>query len=201
MWDSLPSVLILLSLSPPPSELYFKAPSSSKPRVIREVKADCIGKLVTVRGVVTRVSEVKPRMVVATYSCDRCGAETYQPVSGQLCVGHFFWGGEGRCLLLIFLLPLPDPVSQFHASVDVPQPGVPDQPSRWPSLPAEPRLQVCQVPRAEDPRACTCGGMGWCLSAGGGQGPFNWASPSSPLEGRFGMAKAGIDGSPPGLGL
>ncbi|XP_066479888.1 DNA replication licensing factor MCM7 isoform X2 [Tiliqua scincoides] len=61
-------------------ELYFKAPSSSKARVIREVKADAIGKLVTVRGVVTRVSEVKPRMVVATYSCDRCGAETYQPI-------------------------------------------------------------------------------------------------------------------------
>lgn len=65
------------------SELYFKAPSSAKPRVIREVKAEAIGKLVTVRGIVTRVSEVKPRMVVATYSCDQCGAETYQPVSGR----------------------------------------------------------------------------------------------------------------------
>ncbi|XP_063003591.1 DNA replication licensing factor MCM7 [Elgaria multicarinata webbii] len=61
-------------------ELYFKAPSSAKARVIREVKAEAIGKLVTVRGIVTRVSEVKPRMVVATYSCDQCGAETYQPI-------------------------------------------------------------------------------------------------------------------------
>ncbi|XP_061439795.1 DNA replication licensing factor MCM7 isoform X2 [Rhineura floridana] len=61
-------------------ELYFKAPSSAKARVIREVKADAIGKLVTIRGIVTRVSEVKPRMVVATYSCDQCGAETYQPI-------------------------------------------------------------------------------------------------------------------------
>lgn len=61
-------------------ELYFKAPSSSKARVIRDVKADCIGKLVTVRGIVTRVTEVKPMMVVATYSCDQCGAETYQPI-------------------------------------------------------------------------------------------------------------------------
>ncbi|XP_030398802.1 DNA replication licensing factor mcm7-like, partial [Gopherus evgoodei] len=60
-------------------ELYFKAPSGSKARVIRDVKADCIGKLVTVRGIVTRVTEVKPMMVVATYSCDQCGAETYQP--------------------------------------------------------------------------------------------------------------------------
>ncbi|KYO48406.1 DNA replication licensing factor MCM7 [Alligator mississippiensis] len=61
-------------------ELYFKAPSSAKPRVIRDVKADSIGKLVTVRGIVTRVAEVKPMMVVATYSCDQCGAETYQPI-------------------------------------------------------------------------------------------------------------------------
>lgn len=61
-------------------ELYFTAPSAAKARVIRDVRADCIGKLVTVRGIVTRVTEVKPMMVVATYSCDQCGAETYQPV-------------------------------------------------------------------------------------------------------------------------
>ncbi|NXX15712.1 MCM7 factor, partial [Podargus strigoides] len=47
--------------------------------VIRAVRAECVGKLVTVRGIVTRVTEVKPMMVVATYSCDQCGAETYQP--------------------------------------------------------------------------------------------------------------------------
>ncbi|PNI89791.1 MCM7 isoform 6 [Pan troglodytes] len=61
-------------------ELYFQGPSSNKPRVIREVRADSVGKLVTVRGIVTRVSEVKPKMVVATYTCDQCGAETYQPI-------------------------------------------------------------------------------------------------------------------------
>ncbi|XP_032111129.1 DNA replication licensing factor MCM7 isoform X1 [Sapajus apella] len=61
-------------------ELYFQGPSSNKPRVIRDVRADSVGKLVTVRGIVIRVSEVKPRMVVATYTCDQCGAETYQPI-------------------------------------------------------------------------------------------------------------------------
>ncbi|CAJ0931886.1 unnamed protein product [Ranitomeya imitator] len=61
-------------------ELYFKAPSTSKAQVVRDVKADSIGKLVTVRGIVTRVTEVKPMMVVATYTCDQCGAETYQPI-------------------------------------------------------------------------------------------------------------------------
>lgn len=48
---------------------------------IRDVKAESMGKLVSVRGIVTRSTEVKPIMVVATYTCDRCGAETYQPVN------------------------------------------------------------------------------------------------------------------------
>lgn len=72
------------------SELYFQGPSSNKPRVIREVRADSVGKLVTVRGIVTRVSEVKPRMVVATYTCDQCGAETYQPVCMEQGTGTHF---------------------------------------------------------------------------------------------------------------
>lgn len=103
---SRPCPLLLGALSParsdgvcPCSELYFKAPSSAKPRVIRDVKADSIGKLVTVRGIVTRVAEVKPMMVVATYSCDQCGAETYQPVSASM--GNSEWAswalmGHGR---------------------------------------------------------------------------------------------------------
>lgn len=62
------------------SEVYFRPPSTSKPKVVRDVKADSIGKLVTVRGIVTRATEVKPMMAVATYTCDQCGAETYQPV-------------------------------------------------------------------------------------------------------------------------
>ncbi|XP_055624873.1 DNA replication licensing factor Mcm7 [Toxorhynchites rutilus septentrionalis] len=64
-------------------EVYFKAPSASNAVSIREVKAEHIGKLVTVRGIVTRCTEVKPVMTVATYTCDRCGAETYQPVSSM----------------------------------------------------------------------------------------------------------------------
>lgn len=63
------------------SEVYFKAPSAQKPVAIRNVKASHIGKLVLVRGIVTRCTEVKPMMQVATYTCDQCGAETYQPVS------------------------------------------------------------------------------------------------------------------------
>ena len=33
------------------------------------------------KGIVTRATEVKPMMQVATYTCDQCGSETYQPVS------------------------------------------------------------------------------------------------------------------------
>lgn len=65
------------------SEVSFKPLSTDKTFSIREIKADHIGKLVTIRGIVTRSTEVKPMMVVATYTCDRCGSETYQPVNGM----------------------------------------------------------------------------------------------------------------------
>ncbi|XP_038070926.1 DNA replication licensing factor mcm7-A-like isoform X2 [Patiria miniata] len=61
-------------------EIYFKVPSQQKALSIRDVKADKIGKLASVRGIVTRCTEVKPMMTVATYTCDQCGAETYQPI-------------------------------------------------------------------------------------------------------------------------
>lgn len=63
------------------SEIYFKDLSISKTIPIREVKAEHIGKLVTVKGIVIRSTEVKPLMCVATYTCDQCGAETYQPIA------------------------------------------------------------------------------------------------------------------------
>ncbi|XP_053956715.1 DNA replication licensing factor Mcm7 [Anastrepha ludens] len=62
-------------------EVAFKPHSNEKAQSIREIKAEHIGRLVTVRGIVTRCTEVKPMMVVATYTCDRCGSETYQPVN------------------------------------------------------------------------------------------------------------------------
>ena len=62
------------------SEVYFKQQSRCKPLSVRKVNAESIGKLVSVRGIVTRSTEVKPVMSVATYTCDQCGAESYQPV-------------------------------------------------------------------------------------------------------------------------
>lgn len=42
-----------------------------------------MGTLVTVRGIVTRATEVKPLAVVLTYTCDQCGSETYQPIQSM----------------------------------------------------------------------------------------------------------------------
>lgn len=62
-------------------EVFFKAPSADKHMAVRDVKANNMGKLVCVKGIVTRATEVKPMMQVATYTCDQCGAETYQPIN------------------------------------------------------------------------------------------------------------------------
>jgi len=48
---------------------------------VREVKGSHLGRLITVRGIVTRVSEVKPLLLVNAYTCDVCGSETFQDIS------------------------------------------------------------------------------------------------------------------------
>lgn len=48
---------------------------------LREVRADCIGKLVKVRGLVTRITKAKPLISIATYSCSQCSEETFQTVT------------------------------------------------------------------------------------------------------------------------
>jgi DNA replication licensing factor MCM7 len=50
---------------------------------LRLVRSPHIGHLITVRGIVTRVSDVKPLVTVATYTCDQCGFEIYQEVLGR----------------------------------------------------------------------------------------------------------------------
>ena len=61
-------------------EVMFKASADSKSMPIRDVKASSIGRLVHIRGIVVRATEVKPLLQVATYTCDQCGSETYQPI-------------------------------------------------------------------------------------------------------------------------
>ena len=50
---------------------------------VREVKGSLVGKMVKIRGMVTRVSNIKPMAVVAAYSCDKCGSEVFQDVTSQ----------------------------------------------------------------------------------------------------------------------
>ena len=44
---------------------------------MRDIKSSSIGGLITMRGIVTRASDVKPCIQVAVYACDVCGFEVY----------------------------------------------------------------------------------------------------------------------------
>ncbi|KAI0705890.1 MCM-domain-containing protein [Cytidiella melzeri] len=61
--------------------LYFRPLRSDVAMAVRDVKGTNLGKLITVRGIVTRVSEVKPLLLVNAYTCDVCGSETFQEIS------------------------------------------------------------------------------------------------------------------------
>jgi len=75
-------------------DVFIKARSENGATAIRDVKADLIGKLISIKGIVTRASEVKPMMRVATYTCDQCGVETYQPVNGTSFMPLLSCNGE-----------------------------------------------------------------------------------------------------------
>jgi DNA replication licensing factor MCM7 len=65
------------------SNLYFEPLSSDVVMAVREVRGAHLGHLITVRGIVTRVSEVKPLLQVNAYTCDVCGSETFQDISSK----------------------------------------------------------------------------------------------------------------------
>lgn len=87
------------------SHVSLTSSAKAKPTSVREVKAHnigqvrerqrrsvrhrsrgfelcgaCVLQLVTIRGMVVRVTDVKPLMTVAAYTCEQCGYELYQPV-------------------------------------------------------------------------------------------------------------------------
>ncbi|KAH8676092.1 DNA replication licensing factor mcm7 [Xylariales sp. PMI_506] len=66
--------------------LVFKPRSSTadqpaKALAVRQVRGEHLGRLITIRGIATRVSDVKPIVQVGAYTCDRCGCEIFQPIS------------------------------------------------------------------------------------------------------------------------
>lgn len=63
--------------------LYFRPLADEPVLAVRQVRGAHLGKLITVRGIVTRVSEVKPLLQVNAYTCDSCGAEIFQDVQGR----------------------------------------------------------------------------------------------------------------------
>ncbi|OAF67001.1 DNA replication licensing factor MCM7 [Intoshia linei] len=62
-------------------DIFLKDDITEKTKSVRDVKSEHIGKMVKVSGIVTRTSDVKPRLVICTYTCDKCGSETYQQVN------------------------------------------------------------------------------------------------------------------------
>ncbi|KAK9476497.1 MCM2/3/5 family-domain-containing protein [Lipomyces japonicus] len=71
--------------------LYFKPPPQASQHrrtalptlAVREVRGTHLGKLITIRGIVTRVSDVKPSVAVNAYTCDKCGFEVFQEVKAR----------------------------------------------------------------------------------------------------------------------
>ena len=64
--------------------LYIRPLSRSTPSLaVRSIRGAHLGKLLGVRGVVTRISDVRPSILVDAYACDVCGAEVFQEVTGQ----------------------------------------------------------------------------------------------------------------------
>ena len=57
--------------------------SPTKALAVRQVRGDHLGHLITVRGIATRVSDVKPVVQVSAYTCDRCGSEIFQSVNDK----------------------------------------------------------------------------------------------------------------------
>jgi DNA replication licensing factor MCM7 len=55
----------------------------TKALAVRQVRGSHLGHLITVRGIVTRVSDVKPSVRVNAYTCNRCGNEVFQPVNAK----------------------------------------------------------------------------------------------------------------------
>ncbi|XP_047310748.1 DNA replication licensing factor MCM7 [Impatiens glandulifera] len=70
-------------------EVYITGSSKGRPFTIREVKASSIGQLVSISGIITRCSDVKPLMQVAVYTCDECAFEIYQEVTARVFMPLF----------------------------------------------------------------------------------------------------------------
>merc|ERR1719446_832279 len=64
-------------------EVRFKPREEAKIMKLREITSSSVGSLVKLDCLVVRISQVKPKVEVVTYTCDICGAEIFQSVEGE----------------------------------------------------------------------------------------------------------------------
>ncbi|KAG5520075.1 hypothetical protein PMAC_001151 [Pneumocystis sp. 'macacae'] len=69
-------------------DLYFKPidiyeKGYIKVYTVRELKSLHLGNLVTVRGIIIRVTDVKPSLQINAYTCDHCGYEIFQEIKAK----------------------------------------------------------------------------------------------------------------------
>lgn len=67
----------------PRSPVGSEEEKQNKAMAIRSVKGEHLGRLITLRGIATRVSDVKPAVSVNAYACDRCGHQVFQPITAR----------------------------------------------------------------------------------------------------------------------
>ena len=131
-------------------DVHFRSGAKAKPVALRHVSAPDIGSLVTIKAIVTRVSDVKPLVTVITYTCDDCGMEVYQTV--RIPPPH-----SATAPTLSPRSPTPhlcvsDQRPRVHALAGVPR-RVPSQRLGWPPAHADAWLQVREVPGGPRPGA------------------------------------------------
>jgi len=71
--------------------------SNISPAALRSLRASDIGRLVNVRGIVTRASEVKPVIEVAAYSCGRCDQCSLQSMRASTSVSPVVMCASSQC--------------------------------------------------------------------------------------------------------
>ena len=61
---------------------HVRVENLSEPTGIRDIRADHVGNLVAVQGIVRKATDVRPRMQEAAFECQRCGTLTRIPQGG-----------------------------------------------------------------------------------------------------------------------
>lgn len=67
----------------PPTPSGSSEDFSSKALAVRNIRGEHLGRLITVRAITTRVSDVKPLLQINAFACDSCGCEIFQPVTSK----------------------------------------------------------------------------------------------------------------------